>query len=192
MLNEKKLELDFYLASNDLCCWGETKVKAPWLMTLRGRTKYVQVVGRSRELCELCSALRREVGGGGQLFEDEIIVWLHPFTPMAHRGLAKQPNGLCYLISVSASPRKGRFFLRVWLWRTLCPAVGFITSHPVEQPSLPRIHFRRVSRCRQKWGRAMSLTLTHLAAHWLLSGPCEYVAFGRNGILYSCLWCNVF
>lgn len=45
-----------------------------------------------------------------QLFEDEIIVWLHPFTPMAHRGLAKQHNGLRYLISASASPCNDDFF----------------------------------------------------------------------------------
>lgn len=52
------------------------------------------------------------LGRGGeqvkQLFEDEIIVWLHPFTPMAHRGRAKQPSGLPYLISASAS--QGHFF----------------------------------------------------------------------------------
>lgn len=54
------------------------------------------------------SCVRLGEGGVGgapqvkQLFEDEIIVWLHPFTPMAHRGSAKQHNGLRYLISASA------------------------------------------------------------------------------------------
>lgn len=79
-------------------------------MTLGGRTKYVLDLSGSRELSELCSARK---GGGEQvkqLFEDEIIVWLHPFTPMAHRGRAKQPSGLPYLISASASPRKDIFF----------------------------------------------------------------------------------
>lgn len=44
-----------------------------------------------------------------QLFEDEIIVWLHLFTPMAQRGSAKQHNWLCYLIAASASLCKDIF-----------------------------------------------------------------------------------
>lgn len=76
-------------------------------MTLGGRTKYVLVLIWSRELYELCSAQRGRGGGKPpqvkQLFEDEIIVWLHLFTPMAQRGSAKQHNWLCYLIAASAS-----------------------------------------------------------------------------------------
>lgn len=62
--------------------------------------------------------LREEEGGGSpqvkQLFEDEIIVWPHLFTPMAQRGAAKQHNWLCYLMAASTSLCKD-IFQRVWL-----------------------------------------------------------------------------
>lgn len=106
-----------FLTSNKSRCWDEISVEAVWRMTLRGRTKYVLVLIWSRELYELCSAQR---GRGRppqvkQLFEDEIIVWLHLFTPMAQRGSAKQHNWLCYLIAASTSLCKDIFQFSVWL-----------------------------------------------------------------------------
>lgn len=106
-----------FLTSNKSRCWDEIRVEAVWRMTLRGRTKYVLVLIWSRELYELCSARR---GRGRppqvkQLFEDEIIVWLHLFTPMAQRGSAKQHNWLCYLIAASTSLCKDIFQFSVWL-----------------------------------------------------------------------------
>lgn len=44
-----------------------------------------------------------------QLFRDEIIVWLHLFTPMAQRDSAKQQNWLCYLIAASTPVDKDIF-----------------------------------------------------------------------------------
>lgn len=44
-----------------------------------------------------------------QLFRDEIIVWLHLFTPMAQRDSAKQHNCLCYLIAASTPAYKDIF-----------------------------------------------------------------------------------
>lgn len=66
--------------------------------------KYELVLIWSRELCELCWASEERGGGEGeeppqvkQLFEDEIIVWLHLFTPMAQRGSASQAAQLAVL-----------------------------------------------------------------------------------------------
>lgn len=44
-----------------------------------------------------------------QLFRDEIIVWLHLFTPMAQRDSAKQHNWLCYLNMASTPLHKDHF-----------------------------------------------------------------------------------
>lgn len=188
----KEAGAGFYLTRNDLCCWGETRVEAVWLMTLGGRTKYGLVLSRSRELCELCSA-RRGRGGGGATSEAIIWGWDHCLAPSLH---AYGPQRLSQAAQRAALShlcvRKDIF--SEFGWRTLCPADGFVISPFVEQPSVRRIHVRRVSRCGrrcQKRVRAMSLTLTHLAAHWLLSGPCEYFAFGRTRILYFYLSFNV-
>lgn len=83
-----------------------------------------------------CVRLREEREGKPpqvkQLFRDEIIVWLHLFTPMAQRGSAKQHNWLCYLIAAStplyrdvfpASSAEGHFV----------HAVGFVIKHPSDR-----------------------------------------------------------
>lgn len=112
MLNERNLELDFILQATIFCCWDEIRVEAVWLMTRRGRTKYVLVLIWSRELCELCSAQR----GRRQSTTSEAIIWrwdhclaLSLCGCMAHRGLAKQHNWLCYLISAFVSLCKDIF-----------------------------------------------------------------------------------
>lgn len=60
-----------------------------------------------------CVRLREEREGKPpqvkQLFRDEIIVWLHLFTPMAQRDSAKQHNWLCYLITASTPAIQGHF-----------------------------------------------------------------------------------
>lgn len=89
------------------------------------------------ENCMSCVRLRE--GGGEppqvkQLFEDEIIVWLHLFTPMAQRGSAKQHNWLCYLIAASASLCKDIFSGREFGWGTFCPA-ALSSGLFVKQPS---------------------------------------------------------
>lgn len=78
-------------------------------MTHRGRTKYVLVLIWSRELC---SAQR----GRRQSTTSEAIIWgwdhclaLSLCGCMAHRGLAKQHNWLCYLIYASVSLCKDIF-----------------------------------------------------------------------------------
>lgn len=60
-----------------------------------------------------CVRLREEREGKPpqvkQLFRDEIIVWLHLFTPMAQRDSAKLHNWLCYLIAPYAPVYKDIF-----------------------------------------------------------------------------------
>lgn len=62
------------------------------------------------ENCVSCVGLREEREGKPpqvkQLFRDEIIVWLHLFTPMAQRDSAKQHNWLCYLTAASTLAHK--------------------------------------------------------------------------------------
>lgn len=88
------------------------------------------------ENCMSCVRLRE--GGGEppqvkQLFEDEIIVWLHLFTPMAQRGAAKQHNWLCYLIAASASLCKDIFsesLAEGHFVRQLCHQAFLLSNHP--------------------------------------------------------------
>lgn len=108
MLNEKKLDLDFISPAKIYAAEAKAKWKPSYSWpSEEGQNTCWFFVGPQN--CVSCVRLGEggEVGGCTQvkqLFEDEIIVWLHPFAPMAHRGWAKQHNGLHYLISASASP----------------------------------------------------------------------------------------
>lgn len=74
-------------------------------MTLGGRTKIWTGSYLVPRTVWAVLGLREEGGGGEgeeppqvkQLFEDEIIVWLHLFTPMAQRGSARQAAQLAVL-----------------------------------------------------------------------------------------------
>lgn len=91
-------------------------------------------------------------------------------------------------------PRRERTFFQSSADGRSVPLLNLSSALLLSNHQCGWFHFRLVSRCRcrcQKQVRAMSWTLTHLAAHWLLNAPCKYVAFGRNGLLCFCPSFNV-
>lgn len=152
------------------------------------------------ENCMSCVRLRE--GGGSpqvkQLFEDEIIVWLHLFTPMAQRGAAKQHNWLCYLMAASTSLCKD-IFQRVWLkdilsgsWlchQTICKANIQVMGclFPATRNSFWMCQLKE-TQCTYVLKTALWHVVRAFAAHLLLSGAfCSICCFVPYINLILCL-----
>lgn len=145
MLNQKKLEWSFISNVYALEMKSSWKLPVAW-PSEEGQNMYWFLFCPKN--CMSCVRLRERREGKPlqvkQLFRDEIIVWLHLFTPMAQRGSAKQHNCLCYLIAASTpsykdifsgSSAEGHFVQPFWLchWATI-QVIG-----------CEKIHFERVS-----------------------------------------------
>ena len=134
MLNEKKLEW-VYLKGNSVEIKSEWKLPVAWPSERGEQNMYWFLF--CPENCMSCVRLREEREGKPpqvkQLFRDEIIVWLHLFTPMAQGDSAKQHNCLCYLIAASTPVYTTRTFFYKFGRGTFCPAVGFVIKHPSDR-----------------------------------------------------------
>ena len=188
--------VELYLQSYVVTMKSEWKLPVAW-PTEEGQNMYWFLF--CLENCMSCVRLREEREGKPpqvkQLFRDEIIVWLHLFTPMAQRGSAKQHNCLCYLIAAS-TPSYEDIFQRVRLRDILSSSwllSSDLSTNPVTGCLLPVMR-NSFWMCQLKethdvcmcWKQLRStlLMLTSLAAPLLLSGACVSVAFGGNSFLY--------
>lgn len=162
-------------------------------MTLRGEQNMYWFLF-CPENCMSCVRLREEREGKPpqvkQLFRDEIIVWLHLFTPMAQRDSAKLHNWLCYLNAPSIPVYKD-IFLRVRLrdilsgsWPSTIQVIGCLL--PIIRNSFWMCQLKETYDVCMRWKqlRSTSLMLKTLVAPLLLSGACISVAFGGNSLLY--------